>query len=120
MSEENRQKLLRSLWFMSALTLGAILIGAIGLGGPTAWLITLSIAVLSLAAIGTAAILRLDDGYAIEKAKRRDINRMLREMTDNDLYQLRQRLSDEHSVRQLGEDNLYEEGEIAEISRVSE
>ena len=49
MSERSRITLMRSLWFISALTLGAILIGAIGLGGATTWLITLSVAVLSLA-----------------------------------------------------------------------
>ena len=117
MSERSRITLMRSLWFISALTLGAILIGAIGLGGATTWLIALSVAVLSLATLGTVTILRLDDDYALEKAKRTAVDTMLQDMTNEDLQALRQRLSDEQSLRQTNRDHLEDGEEITEFDR---
>ncbi len=117
MSERSRITLMRSLWFISALTLGAILIGAIGLGGATTWLITLSVAVLSLATLGTATILHLDDDHMSEKAKRPDVNIMLRDMTNEDLQALHQRLSDEQTLRQTNRNYLEEDEEIIGFKR---
>ena len=98
------------LWFISALVLGALIISAAVQGELTAGHMGLALVILLLAAIATPFLSRWKDGEAqIMKAKRQRIDNMLRDMSDEELLELKQRLStgdyDEESILEvLGDD----------------
>jgi hypothetical protein len=95
MSEENRGTLTIALWFLSALALVALFISAAAQAELTPWHIVLAFTILALPIIGTPFIWRGKDSESEqEKAKRRRIENLLGDMSDEELSELKQRLSD--------------------------
>lgn len=101
------------LWFLATLILAAIFIGS-GLQGEftTAHMIFASI-VLTLAMIATPLVIyatrEKDD---IGKKKRQRIDNLLRDMSDDDLLELKQRLSDGKFSDEAHLDYVSEDGEL--------
>jgi hypothetical protein len=102
------------LWFLSALVLGALFISAGLQGELTAGHLGFASVLLCLVAIATPLLLRLkDDEAKVVKSKRRRIDHMLRDMNDEELVELKQRLSTDDTVL----DYLSGDGELVGTER---
>lgn len=114
-SIEIRASMTGGLWMMSGLILIALFIGAGLQGELTAWHIGFAITILSLAVIATPFMLRfkLEEGETErEKAKRERIDAMLRDMSDEELLELKQRLADGEFSDAKMLDYLSDDGEL--------
>jgi len=113
MKETSRGPLSVMLWFISGIVLAALFIGS-GMSGEltTAHMIFAGI-ILTLDVIGTAAIWMMPSlAVQVEKSKRQRIDDMVRDMSDDELVQLKQRLSDgDYSEESLLE-YVSEDGEL--------
>jgi hypothetical protein len=115
MSEESRGNLMIALWFVSALVLGALFISAAAQGVLTLGHILLAFVILALAAVGTTFIWRWQDEDAQPaKAKRQRIDRLLKEMSDEKLNELKRRLSDGDFSDESIKDYLGDDGELVQ------
>ena len=95
MSEDTRGNLTFILWFFSALVLGALFISSAAQGELTLGHILLAFVILALAAAGTLYLLHWTDSEAQQtKAKRQRIDSLLSNMSDEELLELKQRLSE--------------------------
>jgi hypothetical protein len=100
MSEENRGNLTLALWFFSAVALAALTTGHIAL----------AFTILALAGVSSPLLLRWKDTETQqEKTKQHRIDNMLHNLSDEELVELKRRLSDsdfndEKSVHSLGDD----------------
>ena len=113
MSEESRSTLTFVLWLFSAIVLGALFISAAAQGELTPGHVFLAVVILTLAVVGTPYILRQTDSETEQaKAKRRRIDSLLRGMSDEELIELKQRLSEgDYSVETIA-DSLGDDGEL--------
>lgn len=99
MHEDNRTALTGGLWFVSSLALCALFISAAAQSELTAGHIILAGIILTLALSGTIYLLHLEPADANrEKAKREGIHNLLRDMSDDDLAELRQRLKEDQDA----------------------
>src|SRR5690554_515211 len=95
MSEESRSTLTFILWLFSAIVLGTLFISAAAQDELTPGHVFLATMILTLAVIGTPYILRMKDSEAeAEKSKRRRLDNLLRDLSDEELAELKDRLSD--------------------------
>jgi hypothetical protein len=103
MSEESRATLTGVLWFFSAIALVALFISAAAQGELTPGHMAIAFTILALAIVGTPYLLRMKEGETEqEKAKQRRVDSLLRDLSDEDLIELKQRLSEEdYSVEKL-------------------
>ena len=117
MSEESRSTLTFVLWLFSAIVLGALFISAAAQGELTPAHVFLASVILTLAVVGTPYILRQREGETEQaKAKRRRIDSLLRDLNDDELVELKQRLSDgDYSVESIA-DSLGDDGELVRRS----
>lgn len=93
MNEENRATLTGALWFFTTVALVALYIAAAVQGELTSGHVLLTGVLLALSVGGTTVILRMKDPEAVQdKEKRQRIDSMLRDMSDDDLLVLKQRL----------------------------
>jgi hypothetical protein len=107
MSEDTRATLTGVLWFFSAVALVGLFISAAAQGELTAAHLALAFTILALAIIGTPYLLRWkDSGTEQEKAKRERIDSLLRDMSDDDLAELKRRLSDVDASDKISVDSL--------------
>jgi hypothetical protein len=108
MDQESRGNLTIALWFLSAVMISALFISAAAQGELTSGHIQLAIAMLVLATFGTIAVWRGNyGGTQEEKTKRSRVDSLLNDLSDDDLLELKQRLSDvdgEPSVHTIGDD----------------
>jgi hypothetical protein len=113
MSEESRATLTFVLWLFSAIVLGALFISAAAQGELTSGHVFLASLILTLAVVGTPYILRQREGETEQaKAKRRRIDNLLRDLNDDELAELKDRLSDaDHGVETLAA-SLGDDGEL--------
>jgi hypothetical protein len=110
MSEDSRATLTIGLWFLSALALIALFISAAAQSELTPGHILIAFTILGLAIAGTPYLLHMKppEGQQ-EKSKRLRIEKLLNEMGDDDLIELKRRLSEVDldepvSVAALGDD----------------
>lgn len=95
MNEESRATLTGFLWFFCAVALVFLFISATAQGKLTVGHISLAVVILALAIIGTPYLLRWPDSETQqEKTKRQRFDNMLRNLTNEELIELKQRLSD--------------------------
>ena len=98
------------LWFFSSIVLGALFISAAAQGELTTLHTSLALLIISIVAVASVFLSRWKDGaVALEKSKRERIDTMLRDMSDTELLELKQRLSignlsDDAILDYLGED----------------
>ncbi|NDJ77579.1 MAG: hypothetical protein GYB65_15115, partial [Chloroflexi bacterium] len=113
MSEDRGERLTSGLWFFSAVVLATLFISAAAQGELTRGHILLAFAILGLAVAGTVVLLFGQDGNTQNtrqtKAKRNQIDGMLRGMNDQELAALQQRLTsgdfrEETVVEHVGDD----------------
>lgn len=110
MSENNRATLTFVLWLFSAASLGCLFISAAAQGELSSGHMLLAFVILALAVAGTPYIQRQTEGETQQaKAKRQRIDSLLRDMSDEELIELKQRLTDgdysvENIVNALGDD----------------
>ena len=115
MSEEIRGNLTIALWFVSALVLGALFISAAAQGILTPGHIALALVILALAAIGTTFLWRQPGGETQQaKAKRQRVDSLLRDMSAEELIDLKQRLTDGDLSEATTTDYLGDDGELVE------
>ena len=89
-----RTFLVAVLWFFSAIVLGALFISATAQGELTTGHISLAILILCAVFVATPLLSRWKDGtVTFEKSKRERIDTMLRDMSDEEVLELKQRLS---------------------------
>ena len=89
-----RTFLTAGLWFFSAIVLAALFISAAAQGELTQGHIILAVMIISVDVIATPLLARWKDSEtAREKEKREHIDNILRDMSDEELITLRQRLS---------------------------
>jgi hypothetical protein len=95
MSEDSRATLTGALWFFSALALVALFISAAAQGELTSGHILLAFTILGLAVGGTPFLLRMKDSSAEQdKMKRRRLDNLLRDRSDEDRFELKRCLAD--------------------------
>jgi hypothetical protein len=113
MSEDIRASLIGGLWFFSAVVLAALFISAAAQSALTAGHILLAFVILGLVVAGTVFFLyRQDSDSLFAKAKRNHFDTLLRDMSDAELLELKQRLTDGdfHDVSIL--DYVGDDGEL--------
>ena len=112
---ELRASMTGALWMMCGFILIASVIGAGLQGELTPWHIGFAITILSIAVIATPFMLRLNDTAnetEREKAKRERIDTMLKAMSDDDLLELKERLSSGEFSDDQMLDYLSDDGEL--------
>ena len=113
MSDEVRASLLGGLWFLTALVLVALFISAAAQGELTPAHIGLTFVFLALAIGGTPLVLRWNGSQAQqEKMKRQRLETMLRDMSPEELAELKQRLADSDDLEASTLDHLSDDGEL--------
>jgi hypothetical protein len=115
MSEDTRATLTGCLWFFSALALVGLFISAAAQGELTLGHVLLAFTILGLAIAGTPYLLQMKEPEAQqEKTKRRRIERLLNEMGDDDLLELKRRLSEIDLGDAIGVASLGDDGELVQ------
>ncbi len=116
MNEETRPTLVIALWFLSTIVLAALFISSGIMGELTSAHILFAVAILALAVAGTAFILRKDNdrGAQAEKVKGMRNYDMLRSMSDDELIELKRRLSDIELNEVIGMNTLGDDGELVQ------
>lgn len=110
---EDKGNLLGALWFFSALVLVALFIGAGAQGELTGGHIVLALAVMGLAAAGTFALWSWQsDDTQQSKAKRESMDTLLRDMSAEDLRELKARLENIDSHDESVVDYVGDDGEL--------
>jgi hypothetical protein len=111
---QERTFLVAVMWFFSAIVLGALFISAAAQGELTTGHISLAILILCAVFIATPLLSRWKDGTVVmEKSKRERIDTMLRDMSDEDLMELKKRLSTGNMSDENILDYLESDGELA-------
>jgi len=115
MSQEIRGNLTIGLWFVSALVLGALFISAAAQGMLTPGHIALALVILALASVGTTYLWRqAGDETQPAKAKRERMDNLLRDLSAEELLDLRQRLTDGDLSEATTADYLGDDGELVQ------
>ena len=105
------------LWFFSAVVLGALFISAAAQGELTMLHVSLAAAILCLVVIATPLLARWKDTETSrEKEKREHIDNILRDMSDEELIVLKQRLSTDNLPDDKIVDYLGSDGELVSRS----
>lgn len=105
------------LWFMSAVVLAVLFLSAGFQGELTILHVSLAAAILSIAVIATPLLARWKDGAStLEKSKRERIDTMLRDMSDEDLVELKERLATGTITDENILDYLSSDGELVNRS----
>ena len=112
MDSESRSALTVMLWFASGITLAGIFIAAGVMGSFTLWHALFGFVILGLAIIGTPFLLNFKPEDELEKAKRQRIDNLLRDMSDDDLIALKQRLADGNMSEDTILDFIGDDGEL--------
>ncbi|MBL8152679.1 MAG: hypothetical protein JNM70_00730 [Anaerolineae bacterium] len=113
MSEERRGALTMFLWFLSAIVLAALFIAAGLQGDLTSAHVALAAVLLFLATVGTITVWRMKDSETQpEKAKGRRLDSLLRDLSDDELIELKHRLAAVDSDQESMADYLDDDGEI--------
>ena len=101
------------LWFLSSLVLIGVFVSAGMQGELTLLHIIVAFTILVLSSIATPFLLRMkDSGTQQEKSKRERIDLLLRDMSDEDLVHLKQRLADGDFSEETLLDYLTDDGEM--------
>ena len=110
---QERTFLTSMMWFLSTIVLAALFISAAAQGELTIGHLSFAFAILALVVIATPLLARWKDGErALEKSKRQRIDNMLKDMSDEDLLELKQRLSSGNISEENIMDYLGEDGEL--------
>ena len=113
MSEETRGTLFIGLWFLSAVVLAALFISAAAQGELTPGHMVLAFVVLALAVAGTLFVSSMQHADVQEtKAKRRRIDTLLHNLDDDDIAELKRRLSDVDNHKTSLSDYVGDDGEL--------
>jgi hypothetical protein len=100
---QERTFLVGMLWFFSSIVLAALFISAAAQGELSQGHLILAVMIISLIVVATPLLARWKDGaVVVEKSKRERIDNMLRDMSDEELVELKQRLS----TGNLSEENI--------------
>lgn len=113
MLDEKRSNLMGVMWFVTAIVLASLFVSAgIGEGLTILHLLTTAL-ILLVTTLGTFAVFRMKtDDNQVAKSKRQRIDDMLRDMSDEDLFELKQRLSDGSYDEEQILDYLADDGEL--------
>lgn len=113
MNEDNRGILTIGLWFLSTIVLAALFIAAAAQGELTATHAALASVIIGLVTIGTISIWRMKDSETQqEKMKRRNLDSLLHDLSDDELAELKHRLMGEDSDGEVIMTYLEGDGEI--------
>ncbi len=110
MSEDRGSSLIGGLWFFSAAVLVALFISAAAQGELTRGHIVLALLIMGVAISGTLFFSSRQAGDSLStRAKRKRVDTLLRDMSDDELFELKQRLangdfSDVSILDHLGDD----------------
>jgi hypothetical protein len=110
MSEQSRVQLIGVMWFFTGIALAALFISAAAIRELTTGHIAIAFAILGLVGIASPFLLRWKgDESAQEKAKQGRIDKLLNDMSDDELVELKRRLSsvdvdDDMVVHSVGDD----------------
>lgn len=111
MNEDNRATAMVGLWALSGVVLAALYISAAAQGELTQGHIFLTMVILACAVGGTAFVTRLKGSQHPEKAKRRRMDSLLHELSDDELIELKRRLSDVDFDEGTAADSLMDDDE---------
>jgi hypothetical protein len=111
MMYEIRAALTAALWFFSAVALAALFISAAAQGELTSAHMVLAFTFIVLAVAGTLFVLR-GSGSEAQQEKKKRIQSMLHNMSDEELLELKQRLSEVAFSEEAVGDSLGDDGEI--------
>lgn len=113
MSEDTRTTMTGCLWVVSALALGALFISAAAQAALTGGHVALAFVILALAVSGTLFFLRGNlSELEQEKAKRQRRDKLLGDMTDDDLLELKRRLASVDNSSDMDRLYLDDDGEL--------
>lgn len=111
MSEERRATLMIGLWFLSAIVLAALFIASAAQGALTSAHVALASIILTLATVGTISIGRMQDSETRNEKTKRNRS-LLDDLSDDDLAELKHRLTVGDSKPESIADYLGDDGEI--------
>lgn len=115
MTEDTRATLTAALWFFATLALIALFISAGAQGELTPGHLVLAFTILLLAIAGTPFLLRMKSSETEqEKTKHRRVNTLLRDLTDEELVELKRRLSDAEASEESLAAVLGDDGEMVQ------
>ena len=115
MQNEMRAPLMGALWFFSALALVALFISSAAMGDLTSAHMVLAFVILALAVSGTLFLSRLSVSDAQgEKSKRQRVESLLRDLSDEDLNELKRRLETVDQTEKPLADYLGDDGELVQ------
>lgn len=116
---EKRYELLAGLWFFCAVPLGLLFLSAATQDGLTLFHFILALTLIGIAVGGTPIMIHLlnNDASTQEKSKRERIDTMLRDMSDDELIDLKQRLSDGDYSDETILDFIGDDGELVTKER---
>ncbi len=110
---EQRGTLTIGLWFLSAIVLAALFIASGMQGELTSAHLAFASVLLALATGGTIAVWRMKDGETQEeKTKRRRLDSLLHDLSDDELAELKDRLTSGDPGIEIMMDYLDDDGEI--------
>jgi hypothetical protein len=110
---ETRATLTIGLWFLSAIVLAALFIAAAAQGALTSSHVALASVMLTLATVGTITIWRMKDSESqSEKTKRRRLDNIIEDLSDDELDELKNRLKDNSIEKTNITHYLDDDGEI--------
>lgn len=112
---KDQQSIVSGLWFFTAVPLSLLFLSAAFQDGLTFWHFVLACILIGIAVGGTPIILAItrdDDTSNHEKAKRERIDNMLRDMSDDELLELKKRLSDGDMSEDTILDFIGDDGEL--------
>ena len=112
--EELRASMLGAVWIVSGIVLAALFISAAAQGVLSMAHVVLTIVILAMAIGGTYFVWTAfdPDKSQVEKAKRERIDTMLRDMSDEDLIALKNRLADGDVSEDTILDFISDDGEL--------
>lgn len=113
MTAENRAMLIFILWLFSALVLGALFISAGMQGELTGAHTALAFTIIAAAIVGTPFLLRTTvNETGSEKVKQHRIHTVLRDLSDDEVAELRKRLMDADQDDEALRTALGDDGEL--------
>ncbi len=113
MTEDTRATLTGMLWFFSTLALIALFVSAAAMSELTAGHILLALIILTLAIVGSPFLLRMKESEnQQEKVKRQRVTNLLRDLSDEEMLELKQRLSEVDSSEESLAAVLGDDGEM--------
>jgi hypothetical protein len=112
MSEQSRVQLIGVMWFFTGIALAALFISAAAIRELTTGHIAIAFAILGLVGIASPFLLRWKGEESAQEKSKRRLDRLISDMSDDELVELKRRLSGVDLSDDLVVDSVGDDGEL--------